>query len=216
MKNKVLFGFSYLIFIIFQQTNLCICSAKSQPPAVRDLAGKELRGRIPGYFILPAVISGSEIDGVLLSNETCPPHVIQENIQENNATHFKRESLLSFNPLDMKKGVIRTSSDINIGFLDASEDCTSSLVWKVQEKDPLTGNYYVGVGGVVGNPGPQTVNNWFKIEKTKLAYKLRFCPSVCKTCKVMCKDIGIVKDKNGKRRLALSDVPFEVTFRFVV
>ncbi|CAI9113365.1 OLC1v1013950C1 [Oldenlandia corymbosa var. corymbosa] len=209
MNNKVLFTTSFILFILFQ-TNFCFCSAKSQPSAVRDIFGRKLRsggiiGGI-GYVILPAIIAGPDpAGGFLISNNTCPPQVIQDDDE------FSHGMVVYFTPLDLKKGVIRTSSDVNIRFFGES-NCSSSLVWKIQEKDALTGEYFVGVGGVLGHPGPQTVNSWFKIEEYKLAYKLRFCPSVCKTCKVICKDVGIVKDKNGKRRLALSDVPFEVIF----
>ncbi|GKD69027.1 proteinase inhibitor I3 [Tanacetum coccineum] len=58
-----------------------------------------------------------------------------------------------------------------------------------------------------GNPGSKTLDNWFKIEKTKDGYKFVFCPSVCSTCKVMCKDLGIVLDGNGMQRLAVSKDP---------
>ncbi|KAI3813009.1 hypothetical protein L1987_17722 [Smallanthus sonchifolius] len=37
--------------------------------------------------------------------------------------------------------------------------------------------YAVMVGGVEGNPGPETLDNWFKIEKTEDGYKFVFCPS---------------------------------------
>ncbi|CAI9113361.1 OLC1v1013946C1 [Oldenlandia corymbosa var. corymbosa] len=210
MNNKLLFATSFLAFIIFH-TNLIFSSATSAPPAVRDVRGRELRGGIGyaiTYTILPAITSSPDLAGVFLSKD-CPPQVIQDNVQE--SAEFKNGTPLLITGLDLKKSIIRTSSDVNIRFF-GDNNCSSSLVWKLQDMDPLTGNYYVGVGGVIGNPGPQTVNNWFKIEKTKVGYKLRFCPSVCKTCKVMCKDIGIVKDQNGKRRLALSDIPFEVIF----
>ncbi|KAJ0559060.1 putative proteinase inhibitor I3, Kunitz legume, kunitz inhibitor STI-like superfamily [Helianthus annuus] len=70
----------------------------------------------------------------------------------------------------------------------------------------------VMVGGVEGNPGPKTLENWFKIEKTIDGYKLVFCPSVCSYCKVTCKDVGIVEDKDGWQHLALSNEPLSVTF----
>lgn len=68
------------------------------------------------------------------------------------------------------------------------------------------------VGGVEGNPGRETLDNWFKIEKTDDGYKFVFCPTVCNFCKVICRDVGIFLDGNGMRRLALSDVPFSVIF----
>ncbi|CAN0887823.1 Kunitz trypsin inhibitor 5 [Linum grandiflorum] len=72
-----------------------------------------------------------------------------------------------------------------------------------------------GTGGVEGNPGPRTVKNWFKIWKYGSNYKFSYCPAVCKSCKVDCKDVGIYVDENGGRRLALVDKegdPFVVKF----
>nr|GMC74123.1 kunitz trypsin inhibitor 2-like [Ipomoea batatas] len=67
-------------------------------------------------------------------------------------------------------------------------------------------------GGVEGNPGPQTLSSWFKIDKYKSVYKFVFCPTVCNYCKVICKDVGIF-EQNGVRFLALTDdVPFKFEF----
>ncbi|KAK9131185.1 hypothetical protein Sjap_011672 [Stephania japonica] len=64
-------------------------------------------------------------------------------------------------------------------------------------------------GGSIGNPGPETLRNWFKIEKYEDAYKLSYCPSVCRFCKVMCKDLGTYVD-SGVKKLALSEKPLKV------
>ncbi|KAF5800667.1 putative proteinase inhibitor I3, Kunitz legume, kunitz inhibitor STI-like superfamily [Helianthus annuus] len=117
---------------------------------------------------------------------------------------------LIFTPVNPKKGVIHLSTDVNIKF-SASNDCNESSVWRVKYDKGMKQNV-VMVGGVEGNPGPKTLENWFKIEKTKDGYKLVFCPSVCSYCKVTCKDVGIVKDKDGWLHLALSNEPLSVTF----
>ncbi|KAI9092487.1 hypothetical protein K1719_027615 [Acacia pycnantha] len=95
----------------------------------------------------------------------------------------------------------------------ASErNCPQSNVWKLDNYDNSTGQYFVTTGGVVGNPGRQTVSDWFKIEKYEDGYKFVYCPTVCSTCKVQCKDIGIYLDSHGNRRLALSDTPYKIQF----
>ncbi|KAJ6738378.1 KUNITZ TRYPSIN INHIBITOR 2 [Salix koriyanagi] len=74
-------------------------------------------------------------------------------------------------------------------------------------------NILPAMRGGGGNPGPETLDNWFKIERYGNGYKLVFCPTVCDDCEVLCRDIGIYVDSEGFRRLALSDVPFKVMFK---
>lgn len=64
--------------------------------------------------------------------------------------------------------------------------------------------------GFIGNLGPHS--NWFKIEKYVEGYKLVYCPSVCPSCKHECKNVGLFEDENSNKRLALSDVPYQVKF----
>ncbi|GAY52246.1 hypothetical protein CUMW_140430 [Citrus unshiu] len=80
-----------------------------------------------------------------------------------------------------------------------SSESNSELAW------------FVKTGGIKGDLGPQTTINWFRIEKFYGDYKLVFCPSVCKFCKVLCIDVGIFVN-GGVWHLALSDVTFNVTF----
>ena len=108
--------------------------------------------------------------------------------------------------------MVRVSTDLNIKF-SAATICAQSTVWRLANYDESTGQYFVTTGGVEGNPGPETVSNWFKIEKLNDDYKLVFCPGVCDVCKVICRDVGLYIDEHGTRRLALSDVPFVVMFR---
>nr|GFA33935.1 AT-hook motif nuclear-localized protein 1-like [Tanacetum cinerariifolium] len=112
---------------------------------------------------------------------------------------------LTFTPVNPKKGVIRLSTDVNIKF-SGSTICHESNVWKFKY-DKNIKQYAVMMGGVLGNPGSKTLDNWFKIQKTKDGYKFVFCPSVCSTCKVKCKDLGIVLGVNGMQRLAVSKDP---------
>ncbi|KAK9099333.1 hypothetical protein Syun_026378 [Stephania yunnanensis] len=91
---------------------------------------------------------------------------------------------------------------------------TPTSVWKLASFDEEVRRYFVTTGGREGSPGIGSLSNWFKIEKDGEDYKLSFCPSVCKFCKVICKDVGIYVDGEGVRRLALSDeTPFNVMFK---
>ena len=59
------------------------------------------------------------------------------------------------------------------------------------------------IDGVKKNPGPNTLTNWFKIEKLgKLDYKFSYYPLVCQLCTTLCSDIGSYED-DGQVRLAL-------------
>ncbi|KAI5674941.1 hypothetical protein M9H77_05891 [Catharanthus roseus] len=170
--------------------------------SVLDEAGKKLRAD-SFYFILPDTIyapgqGGGLIRG-LIGNDTCSLGVVQDPDQN-------KEGLpLRFYPFNAKKGVVRVSTDLNIQF-GFTESCNQYTVWKLED------NYFVGLGGVVGNLSPEFISSWFKIEKYRYGYKLVYCPSVCSYCQVQCKDIGIVYE-NGKRRLALSDAPYQIKFR---
>ena len=118
---------------------------------------------------------------------------------------------LIFTPVNPKKGVVRVSTDLNIKF-SASTICVESTVWKF-EYDEILGQYFIYDGAVEGNPGRETVDNWFKIENfDDKDYKLVFCPTVCKFCKVICKNVGFFV-QGGTRRLALSDVPLRIMFK---
>ncbi|KAF8389573.1 hypothetical protein HHK36_024089 [Tetracentron sinense] len=108
-------------------------------------------------------------------------------------------------------GVIRESSDLNIVFLWDTSCQNSTTVWSLGTFDEITRWQYIVTGGVIGNPGPSTVNNWFKIERYLEDYKLVFCPEVCCSCKVTCGDVGVFYE-DRTQWLGLSDVPLPVMF----
>ncbi|KAK1438696.1 hypothetical protein QVD17_04506 [Tagetes erecta] len=196
MKPDILLSFSFI---------LAVLSANAATDSVLDVTGKNLQSGI-NYYIMPAA-KGSNAGGIALGptspNKTCPLGVAQ--LQ----TH-KKGLQLTFNPVNPKKRIIRLSTDVNIKFLSPTS-CNESNIWRLKYDEAMK-QYFITVGGVEGNPGRQTLDNWFKIEKTDDGYKLVFCPTVCNYCKVICKDVGIFVDGNGVRRLALSDVPFSVIF----
>lgn len=194
MKTAILLLFSFI---------LSIFSANSAPHPVLDVTGKNLESGIQ-YHIMPAARGGGGVaPGPTNPNKTCPLAVTQLSANKNALP-------LTFTPVNPKKGVIRLSTDNNIKFTGPTS-CNESNVWRLKY-DEAVKQYFITLGGVEGNPGRETLDNWFKIEKTDDGYKLVFCPTVCNFCKVICKDVGIFSDVNGIRRLALSDVPFSVMF----
>ncbi|KAI3721477.1 hypothetical protein L2E82_32490 [Cichorium intybus] len=190
-----------LLLLLFSTISLSL--GQPSPDPVRDLDGNLLRSGTE-YYMLP-VFRGRG-GGVTLAprNESlCPLDVVQANQEIDNGLP------LTFTPVDPKKGVIRESTDLNIIF-SAASICIQSNVWMLEEYD---GSLIVTAHGVEGNPGQETISNWFKIEKYQDDYKLVFCPSVCDFCRPLCGDIGVEISEDGRRRLAISDVPFMVMFK---
>lgn len=194
------------LFLSFVFCALNPLNAETNIPVV-DIAGKKLvKGT--GYYILP-VVRGRGGGGLTLAptrNITCPLDVAQELHEVDNGIP------LTFSPVNVNKGVIRESTDMNVKFLGATI-CVQSTVWKLDKYDDSRHKYFVTSGGVEGSPGLNTTANWFKIQKHLDDYKLVFCPTVCKFCKVICKDVGYFIE-NGRRILALTDdEPLKVMFK---
>ncbi|KAM7469014.1 hypothetical protein LguiA_007197 [Lonicera macranthoides] len=193
-----------LLFLLIAFSTISLSAADASPDPVLDITGKILRSGID-YHVLPVFKGkGGGLTLASIGKEPCPLDVVQEKYE------FKDGLPLTFTPVDPKKGVIHVSTDLNIKFSTATK-CHQSTTWKINY-DKLLQQYVITSGGVEGNPGPKTLNNWFKIEKYENDYKFLFCPSVCNYCKVICRDVGIFM-KNELRYLALSDVPFKVMFK---
>ncbi|XP_015078622.1 kunitz trypsin inhibitor 2-like [Solanum pennellii] len=206
----LLFSLSLSIFpftlCVPNPSRLLLASSSSSSP-VLDINGDKVKAG-PNYFILPVIQGkggGLYPSNVKQNNSTCPRDIIQEtdDVQEGLPVVFTR--------LDAKKGVVRVSTDVNVRFFTPTI-CARETIWKLGAYDDKLKQYFVVTGGVEGNPGPKTVGNWFKIVKFGSGYKFVFCPSVCKFCKVICKDVGVFM-KDGVRFLALSDTPFKVKFK---
>ncbi|KAI3705219.1 hypothetical protein L1987_75453 [Smallanthus sonchifolius] len=140
-------------------------------------------------------------------NQTCPLDVAQENNEQRNG--IPMNFLLA---IPNRAGVIRSSADLNIRFSGATT-CGKPAVWRVKN---VNGQRVVSSRGVVGNPGGETISNWFKIEKYENDYKIVFCPGVCNSCRPACGDVGTTIAKNGRRSLLLSSGPLKVKFKKAV
>ncbi|XP_022743286.1 kunitz trypsin inhibitor 2-like [Durio zibethinus] len=196
MKTTLFLAFSFLLF------GSTIADDELDP--VLDISGQELRTGTD-YYILPVIRGrGGGLTLASTGNETCPLDVVQEQHEVSNGLP------LTFSPVNVKKGVVRVSTDLNIKF-SAATICVQSTVWKLDNDESIQ-KLVVTTGGVEGNPGSETLSNWFKIEKFEDDYKLVFCPGVCNNCRPVCGDLGVFID-DGIRRLALSDVPLKVMFK---
>ncbi|KAJ0984459.1 hypothetical protein J5N97_002815 [Dioscorea zingiberensis] len=189
-------------FTIILSTLIVTTSAAT---AVLDTEGKTVRTGIQ-YYIRPAArdVAG----GLILTsrNGSCPLVVGQA--QSGADLGYP----LTFSPVNPKAKTVNLATDINIQF-EVGTLCLQPTVWKLTGPQEGTGRYYVTSGGVKGNPGIETLDNWFKIEEFMgTYYKLSFCPTVCDTCKPLCGDLGIVIE-NGQRWLVFStDRPFPFEF----
>ncbi|KAK9071839.1 hypothetical protein SSX86_008269 [Deinandra increscens subsp. villosa] len=197
MKISSFFTFILMISMIFSLSS-------GQSPVLDTDQMPLVTG--PSYYILPA-ISGRG-GGVKLSpttlNQTCPLDVSQENNEQRNGLPLN--FLLA---VPNRGGVIRSSSDLNIKFSNATT-CGKPAVWRVES---VNGQRVVSSRGILGNPGGGTISNWFKIEKYENDYKIVFCPTVCNTCRPACGDVGHTIAKNGRISLLLSNEPLKVKFK---
>lgn len=104
--------------------------------------------------------------------------------------------------------------DLDISF-SRSIGCGSTDVWKRGEYENGTKQYFVTIDGaatrILGNG---TIGNAFHIIKAvDDFYKFVFCPETCRSCRLICYDIGIFH-QDGVRRLAESgDTSFLIKFR---
>ncbi|KFK42291.1 hypothetical protein AALP_AA2G236700 [Arabis alpina] len=162
--------------------------------SVTDINGKPLRTDT-AYFILPVVRGRG---GGLTISKLCPNTVHQDQNEVSEGIP------LNFSP-SVKSRFIRVSTDLNFMF-------SLATIWKLENMDQRTNQTFISTCGVGGNPGQTTISNWFKIDKFEDDYKIRFCPTVCDFCRVICRNIGVFVE-GGKRSLVLSDVPLKVMFK---
>lgn len=174
-----------LFLFFFFSTNPFSLSAAAEKEPVLDTDGEELRSdRL--YLVQPArTIPGSGglgLESIFSSNIPCPKIVAQSQLP-----HLLP---VFIHPVDSNNVTVHLSTDVNIGFPGIDAYCRSSNIWRVAPYDPFSGHWWIVNGGEIGNPGPQTLFNWFKIEKAAAGYKFTFCPSVCESCVTLCNDIG--------------------------
>ncbi|KAL3529396.1 hypothetical protein ACH5RR_008718 [Cinchona calisaya] len=152
MKANVL-SFPFLFFSIYTNSLFCLAVESVQPAAVFDADGKEVLTDL-FYYIRPANNRGKDRGGALglriIGNDSYPLGVIQEIIELRNGLE------LTFSPVvTPKDNVVRVSTDLNIQ-VAFPDTCNQTTVWKVDVCNNSKGIKFVNLGGVIGNPGPET------------------------------------------------------------
>ncbi|XVF20690.1 hypothetical protein REPUB_Repub12eG0023800 [Reevesia pubescens] len=199
MKTTTAAVFLLFVFLITKSSYLFrVANAANEP--VLDIDGEELRTGIEYYVV--SSIWGAGGGGLALgqsSKQPCPEIVVQRRSGDDGIP-------VTISNVDSNDDVVRLSSDVNIKFRPIrTRLCLTSTVWKLDNYDDSTGKWWVTTDGVIGNPGPNTLTSWFKIEKSGgIGYKFTFCPSVCQSCTTLCSDIGKDGDIDGQVRLALT------------
>nr|GMD34428.1 miraculin-like [Ipomoea batatas] len=155
------------------------------PSLVLDADGGRLQAGV-NYLVLPVIPGrgGGLSPANINEKSSCPHDIIQE------ASEAQTGFPVRFSPVDTATGSVPLSTDINVKFFTPTV-CSNETVWRVGKYDEVLKRYFIVTGGVEGNPGPETIANWFKIEKLESDYKIVFCPSVCSFCQVVCDDVGI-------------------------
>ena len=177
--------------------------------AVLDTDGNPLEANT-NYYILPVDRSRGGGLTLLPKNDTasCPLYAGQDADKDSNGLPVK------FFPVDPKQNLISLASDLNIEF-DAATVCITSTVWTLTFEEEVTGRRLVGSGGTIGNPGRETLSNWFNIQKAgsgEYDYKIVFCPSVCQFCTPLCGELGVFVEPDGRTLLGATDKPLLVNF----
>ncbi|XWS50807.1 hypothetical protein CRYUN_Cryun12cG0120500 [Craigia yunnanensis] len=199
MKTTTTLVFLLFVFSITKSSHLFgVANAANKP--VLDIDGEELRTGVQYYVV--SAIWGAGGGGLALgrsNKQPCPEIVVQRRSGDDGIP-------VTFSNVDTNDNIVRPLSDVNIEFLPIRPKlCSTSTVWKLDNYDNSTGKWWVTTDGVKGNPGPNTLTSWFKIEKSGgLGYKFSYCPSVCQSCTTLCSDIGRYGD-DGQVRLALSN-----------
>ncbi|XP_031263005.1 miraculin-like [Pistacia vera] len=227
MKTPLL---SFLFLALVASTPL-LGTADADP--LLDVNGEKLLTGTP-YYIVSAIRGGGGGGLSLLPSKTrCPLDVVQEKLDINRGQSLlfspatQNEDGFFMNPLIIRAyhiispatengdGIVYESSDLNIRFYSQDALCLQ-IVWRVNDYDSSTGEWFITRSGVAGNPGAETLLNWFKFERfgNTHSYKIVHCPKVCDTCATLCGDVG-VHLLSGTRRLVLKADPGNFLINFI-
>ncbi|OIT04727.1 PREDICTED: kunitz trypsin inhibitor 2-like [Nicotiana attenuata] len=183
-----------------------LVKAQNVSEPVLDISGNAVR-KGANYLIVPAGRGSSGGLDVSSIRNTTNPLVVSQNTQNSSGTY------LQFSPVNPKENTIRVSTDLNIKYTSMIIS-DSSTVWRINT-ELIPQRHLVTVGGVEGNPGRETLSNWFRIDKYEDAYKLVYCPGVCETCRPFCGDIGILVEGSKRVLFVGSNQPLKVKFEYI-
>ncbi|KAK4735007.1 hypothetical protein R3W88_009268 [Solanum pinnatisectum] len=186
--NITCFIVPFLLVTLLSRTFFLV-KAQDVAEPVLDVSGNAVRRGV-NYYILPAGRgNGGGLQVASIRNQTNPLVVSQ------NADESVIGVNVQFSPVDPKENTVRLSIDMNVKFTSMVIS-DSSTVWRINT-ELIPERYLVTIGGVEGNPGRETLGNWFNIDKP------------------FCGEIGILEE-NGKRVLFVGrDPPLKVAFHKV-
>nr|XP_016452674.1 PREDICTED: uncharacterized protein LOC107777201 [Nicotiana tabacum] len=146
------------------------------------------------YYILS--VNGTVDEGGLryISYKYCKYQIIQEKLGTPNGHFWVFSNLADHTTIDL-------SNDISIGVGNLYTVCSKEPVWIVEQ------NGYVDGDVSYGHNADDTK---FKIEKDDKGdgYRIVHCGN-----SNGCKNVGVVIEKNGRRRIALTESPLVVKFK---
>ncbi|KAK0588679.1 hypothetical protein LWI29_004081 [Acer saccharum] len=207
MKSSLLaLSLSFLFFALLTKP------LSGHPNPLLDLDGDKVEAW-SAYYTTSIIIEAGG-GGLTLSpnrNGSCPLDVTQH------SSYLLRGYPMFFFPTNYSsenRGYVHESMDVNIQFSTNIPICNEPMVWKVDNCDEKRGAWFITTNGVVGNPGPQTLPNWFKFVKIGVginAYKIVHCPSdVSESTGHLCNDVGINYVENAWRLALTSTQPFRL------
>ncbi|TMW82356.1 hypothetical protein EJD97_006123 [Solanum chilense] len=184
---------------------------------VLDREGKSLK--INEEYVINSIVAGG--GSVYLDNiknrTKCPNDVLHDS-----SGSFYNSTAVLFYTMQLGSHFVPENQDVSIMFSTSSveKSCVNETVWQAghHKIGPIPSPpRFVITGATLGFPGPNNIQNWFKIVKYETgiphSYKLRYCPSkfICPTCQVDCADVGLYVDSR-RTRLVLNDEAY--AFRF--
>ncbi|XP_049394434.1 cysteine protease inhibitor 1-like [Solanum stenotomum] len=146
-------------------------------PPVLDMDGEYLKID-EEYSIISALYGGGSVYLADIDNRTeCPNDVLLDSSGD-----FEHSTPVLFYTMQLGSQFVSEDQDVSIMF--STKSCFNETVW--QAGDYMLGPIhppprFVITGGTLGFPGPNNIENCFKIEKYEKgiphSYKLRYCPS---------------------------------------
>ncbi|XP_073138747.1 kunitz trypsin inhibitor 5-like [Henckelia pumila] len=189
MKNDVMiFSFITLLMLLHTATQ-----AQGQGDAVLDWDGNAvMTGET--YYVLSVTAFTGGLEPYVVSNETCPYGVSQSRTGDGIPVKFSAAD---------QGCVIHEDADLDISF-SSSIECSPSNLWKKGDYDNATQQYFVTIGGIVGDGAFQIQRIVDSLpDPAAHHYKLVYCPKTCACCiRSKCNDVEIY-DQFGDRRLAV-------------
>ena len=168
------------------------------PEPLLDINGEKVFTGTPYYIVSAIRGAGGGGVSVFPTRDRCPRNIIQL------SSDLDKGLPLLFSPaIENGDGLVYESSDLNIRFYSQDAFCLQ-MVWKVNHYDSSTGQWFITRSGSAGNPGAETLHNWFKFERfgNTNSYKIVHCPKVCDSCASLCSEVGLY-EIDGVRRLAI-------------